>query len=71
MSSESDTTPFTTTTVRFTDTDGNPLSVDNNPAHFEGLLHEIREYCERHGKFKPLVENGAVSTSSGKTIVGP
>ena len=39
----------------FTDIDLNPITVDNNPAHFDGSIHSISEFCQRTGKFLPLV----------------
>ena len=67
MPSDPDTS-HATTGIIFVDIDGNPITTDNNPTHFEGLLYEISEYCSRTGKFLPLVEQGIVTTSGGKTI---
>ena len=50
-----------------TDVDREPVKIDNNPAHFDGLLYEIAEFSNRSGKFLPLLEHGVVL--SGKTTL--
>ena len=52
----------------FTDIEGNPITTDKNPAHFDGLLFEIAECARRTGKFLPLLEQG-VTMRGYKTIV--
>ena len=52
----------------FTDIDLNPITVDNNPAHFDGFIYSISEYCQRTGKFLPLVTHGVV-VRGHKTVV--
>ena len=69
MSSDLDSVPNSNTTTVITDHLGNPLSVDKNPAHFEGFLLEVDQFIARTGHFKPLLEHRAVCTSAGKTIV--
>ena len=39
----------------FTDIDRNPITCDNNPARFDGLLLEIANCCKRTGKFLELI----------------
>ena len=46
-----------------------PLRYDGNKAKLPGLLAEIWDCCERTGKFRPLIENGAVLSSKGSTII--
>ena len=41
-----------------TDLESNPVTVDHNPAHFDGFLHEIAEWSQRTGKFLELLEHG-------------
>ena len=52
----------------FTDIDLNPITVDNNPAHFDGFIYSISEFCQRTGKFLPLVTHGVV-VRGHKTVV--
>ena len=50
-----------------TDSDGIPVKVDNNPAHFDGFVQEIEDYSRRTGVFLPYFEHGMVMRGS-KTI---
>ena len=43
-----------------TNSSNEPLRYDGNKAKLPGLLAEIWDCCERTGKFRPLIENGAV-----------
>ena len=52
-----------------TDTDNNPVSFHDNPAHIEGALEEFRLWCDRTGHFLPFYENRAVSLPNGKIAV--
>ena len=54
--------------ITFTDIDLNPITVDNNPAHFDGFIYSISEFCQRTGKFLPLVTHGVV-VRGHKTVV--
>ena len=63
-----DTDETVTSSTVFTDIDKNPISCDNNPAHYDGLLTEIAAYCKRTGKFLPLLEQG-VAIRGHRTIV--
>ena len=70
MSTDNDSSKSNSDIIVFTDLEEHPITVDKNPAHFEGFLHEIAEYCKRTGHFISLVEQRAVATAStGKTIV--
>ena len=69
MSSDLDSVSSLNTTTVIIDHLGNPLSVDKNPAHFEGFLLEVEQFIARTGHFQPLLENRAVCTSAGKTVV--
>ena len=51
-----------------TDLESNPVTVDHNPAHFDGFLHEIAEWSQRTGKFLELLEHG-ITFRSSKTVV--
>ena len=51
-----------------TDIENQPVTVDSNPAHFDGFLYEIADYCKRTGKFLPLLQQG-VTIRGHKTIV--
>ena len=44
-----------------------PLRYDGNKAKLPGLLAEIWDCCERTGKFRPLIENGAVLERAAAT----
>ena len=50
-----------------TDSDGIPVKVDNNPAHFDGFVQEIEDFSRRTGVFLPYFEHGMVMRGS-KTI---
>ena len=52
----------------FSDIDLNPITVDNNPAHFDGFIYSISEFCQRTGKYLPLVTHGVVIRGH-KTVV--
>ena len=52
----------------FTDIDKNPITCDNNPARFDGLLLEIANCCKRTGKFLELQEQG-VAIRGHRTII--
>jgi len=54
--------------IVITDIDLNPIRLDNNPAHFDGFLAEVAEFCERTGHFLPLVEHG-VAIRGHRTII--
>ena len=56
------------TDFSFTDIDLDPITCDTNPAHFDGFLYEIADYCKRTGKFLPLLQQG-VTIRGHKTIV--
>ena len=51
-----------------TDLESNPVTVDHNPAHFDGFLHEIAEWSQRTGKFLELLEHG-ITFRGSKTVV--
>ena len=55
-------------TFVFTDIDRNPITCDNNPARFDGLLLEIANCCKRTGKFLELQEQG-VAIRGHRTII--
>ena len=40
--------------------DGEPITYDGNPAHVEGILHELSEWTARTGHYVTLLENNAV-----------
>ena len=64
MSTDNDSSKSNSDIIVFTDLEEHPITVDKNPAHFEGFLHEIAEYCKRTGHFISLVEQRAVATAS-------
>ena len=66
MSVEDDHSPKGT--FIFTDIDNQPITCDNNPARFEGLLAEIADCCRRKGKFTDLLEHRMV-TRGHRTII--
>ena len=43
----SETDDTATNAAVFTDIDQEPITSDNNPAHFDGLIIEIAAYCKR------------------------
>ena len=51
-----------------TDSDGTPVKVDNNPAHFDGFVQEIADFARRTtGHFLPYFEQG-IAMRGSKTI---
>ena len=58
-------------TVKFVpvDIDGNKITYSSNPAFLPGVLHELSEYYERTKAFGPLIKDGVVPLSGGKTAV--
>ena len=64
MSTHEDIKEETTVQTVFLDIDLNPITCDDNPAHFDGLLLEVAAFCQRTGKFLPLLEQG-VSIPAG------
>ena len=51
------------------DIDGEPLILDDNPAHIDGVLHEFGLWVQRTGNYLPLLENRGVALSNGKLAV--
>ena len=49
--------------------DGEPITYDGNPAHVEGILHELSEWTARTGHYMTLLENNAVLLPNGKMAV--
>ena len=49
--------------------DGEPITYDGNPAHVEGVLHELSEWTARTGHYVTLLENNAVLLTNGKMAV--
>ena len=49
--------------------DGEPITYDGNPAHVEGILHELSEWTARTGHYVTLLENNAVLLPNGKMAV--
>ena len=49
--------------------DGEPIIYDGNPAHVEGILHELSEWTARTGHYVTLLENNAVLLPNGKMAV--
>ena len=49
--------------------DGEPITYDGNPAHVEGILHELSEWTARTGHYVTLLENNAVLLPDGKMAV--
>ena len=54
-----------------TDLEYNPVTVDHNPAHFDGFLHEIAEWSQRTGKFLELLEHGITFRGSKNVVDSP
>ena len=54
--------------IIFTDIDLDPITCDINPAHFDGFLYEIADFCTRTGKFLPLLKQG-ITIRGHKTVV--
>ena len=68
MSTHEDIKEETTVQTVFLDIDLNPITCDDNPAHFDGLLLEVAAFCQRTGKFLPLLEQG-VSIRGHRTVI--
>ena len=58
----------TPTYTVITDISDNPIKVDNNAAHFKGLILDVADYVRRTGHFLALVEQG-VALRGSKTVV--
>ena len=67
MPEESDASSTSKLTV-ITDQDHHPVTVDHNPAHFDGFLAEIADFARRSGKFLELLEHG-ITFRGAKTVV--
>ena len=68
MSSRDDSSESTTLDIIIpTDSEGNPLSWDGNPAKILGLINEANLHYERNGLFAELIANRAVVLNNGKT----
>ena len=48
----------------FTDIDLEPIICGINAAHFDGFLYEIADFCQRTGKFLPLLTLPRASPSA-------
>ena len=71
MSSRDDSSESTTLDIIIpTDSEGNPLSWDGNPAKILGLINEANLHYERNGLFAELIANRAVVLNNGKTATG-
>ena len=68
MSDDSDSSNATRKLTVITDLESNPVTVDHNPAHFDGFLNEIAEWSQRTGKFLELLEHG-ITFRGSKTVV--
>ena len=51
--------------------ESNPVTVDHNPAHFDGFLNEIAEWSQRTGKFLELLEYGITFRGSKAVVDSP
>ena len=51
-----------------TDMYNNPVTIDNNVAHIDGLMYEINSYVRRTGTWDSLVTHG-VSLQGSKIII--
>ena len=51
------------------DIDNNPIKFSGNPAHILGVLAEVKDWTTRTGRYKALIENGAVLLSGGALAV--
>ena len=49
-----------------TDIDGDPIILDDNPAHIDGALYEFGQWSQRTGHYIPLFENRGVLLNNGK-----
>ena len=54
------------TSVRPTDINHQPIIWHGNPAHLEGVLHEVGKYIIRNGTYVPLLTHYAVLLPNGK-----
>ena len=67
MSTVSDKNDSNTHTA-ITDIENQPVTVDSNPAHFDGLLGEIASFVERSGMYQELLEQG-ITFRGAKTVI--
>ena len=54
--------------IIFTDIDLEPITCDINAAHFDGFLYEIADFCQRTGKFLPLLTQG-ITIRGYRTVI--
>ena len=52
-----------------TDSLGDPVTLDDNPAHVAGFLYEVSRYFQREGVHSALIRYGAVVLKNGTTAV--
>ena len=52
-----------------TDSSGDPVTLDDNPAHVAGFLYEVSRYFQREGLHSALIRYGAVVLNNGTTAV--
>ena len=52
-----------------TDSSGDPVTLDDNPAHVAGFLYEVSRYFQREGLHSALIRYGAVVLKNGTTAV--
>ena len=50
-----------------TDSSGDPVTLDDNPAHVAGFLYEVSRYFQREGLHSALIRYGAVVLKNGNT----
>ena len=62
-------TPSEKMTNPITDSSGDPVTLDDNPAHVAGFLHEVSRYFQREGLHSALIRYGAVLLKNGTTAV--
>ena len=48
------------------DIDKNPITLDDNPAHIEGVLHQVALFFKRTKRYAALFSQGAKVLPSGK-----
>ena len=48
-----------------TDSSGDPVTLDDNPAHVAGFLYEVSRYFQREGLHSALIRYGAVVLKNG------
>ena len=70
MSNDTDSNNSSTHTV-ITDIENEPVTVDSNPAHFDGFLGEIASFVDRSGKYQELLEQGITFRGSKTVIESP